>query len=454
MPLLKLVRGEKMNVEELLQCVKGELLNTMKNNFIQNLNLDTRTLKKGEAFIALVTEKADGHDYIKEAIRKKASCIIVQKRISLKTHIPIILVENTYEALFTIASYYKNKYNPLTIAVTGSSGKTTTKELLYLILSKKYKVLKTEKNHNNHLGVPLTLTHLNADYDIALLEMGMNHRGEIQKLSKLVKPNIGIITCIGTSHIGNLKSKKNIFKAKMEITEGMEDSVLLVNGDDAYLKKIKSKKTYEVVKCGYHSTYHLIPYYIKETLHSLSFVLYYHDKQYHFTLPVTGRHFLPDIMLAIEVGLLLGIDMEQIKEALSSYKPLDKRMNIIHKKEYTLIDDCYNANLESFKGVLHVMRLLPQKKILVIGDMLELGKYSTKYHHLLGKEIKKIKAEENIFVGKETQKIKIKKSHHFKTNQEVIAYLNTISKKGTLILIKGSRGMHLEEIRKALEIEI
>lgn len=442
-----------MNVEDLRQCVGGKIINASKNNFIKNFNFDSRTIKKGDAFLALVTEKRDGHDYIKEAIDKKASCIIVQKPVSIKTHVPIILVENTYDALFQIASYYRDKYNPLTIAVTGSSGKTTTKELLYLVLSKKYNVLKTEKNYNNHLGVPLTLTKLNERYDIALIEMGMNHKGEIKKLSHLVKPHVGIITCIGTSHIGNLKSKKNIFKAKMEIIEGIEDGVLLVNGDDKYLKKIKSRKKYEVVKCGYHSTYHLIPYYVKETLHDLSFSLYYNERQYHFTLPVIGKHFLSDIMLAIETALLLGIDMEDIRSALMQYHSLEKRMNIFHKKEYTIIDDCYNANLESFKGVLHVIKPLPQKKILIVGDMLELGKYSRKYHRILGKEMRKVKADENILVGTETKKIKMKKSHHFDTNQEVIAYLKTISKKGTFILIKGSRGMHLEDIREYLEKE-
>ncbi|MDD3341065.1 MAG: UDP-N-acetylmuramoyl-tripeptide--D-alanyl-D-alanine ligase [Bacilli bacterium] len=440
-----------MNTNILLQSVNGKQLNTAKSQTIKNFSIDTRTLQKGDAFLCLVTEKADGHDYIKEAISKKASCILVQKEVECKTRIPIILVKDTYDALFQIASYYKKKYNPLTIAITGSSGKTTTKEMLSLILSTKYKVLKTEKNNNNHLGVPLTLTKLSPVYDIALIEMGMNHKGEISKLSNLVKPSVGIITSIGTSHIGYLKSKRNIFKAKMEITDGIEDGILLVNGDDPYLKKVRNTKQYEVIKCGYNSTYHLIPYYVKETLDGLSFSLYYEKRQYHFFVPVIGKHFLNDIMLSIEMGILLGIKMEDMMKVLEKYKPLDKRMNVIQKLDFTIIDDCYNANLEAFKGVLHVIKPLPKKKILIVGDMLELGKYSIKYHKKLGKEIKKVNAEENILVGKETKHIKLKNSHHFFSNEEAIAYLKTVPKKDTLILIKGSRGIHLEEIRNSLE---
>lgn len=225
-----------MNIDILLKITGGELLNKKTDKKINNIQIDSRKVSKNDLFIAIKGNDKNGHDYIKEAINKKPTCIMVCENIKVKTKIPIIKVLDTKEALMQLGSYFRSKYDIPVIAVTGSVGKTTTKELISLILSKKYKVLKSDKNYNNHIGLPLTLFKLNKEYDICVFEIGMNHQGEISNLSKMCQPNIGVITNIGTSHIGNLGSQENIFKAKMEILDGMNDGLLIVNGKDKYLK--------------------------------------------------------------------------------------------------------------------------------------------------------------------------------------------------------------------------
>lgn len=435
-----------MRINDLVSILKGEIQKPFRNSMIQSFCTDTRNLHKGDAFIALQGTHGDGNDYIKEAIRKKASCIITEKD-SIQEKIPVIKVESTYDSLFVIASYYKEKYNPFMIGITGSSGKTTTKELLYTVLSTQYNVLKNEKNYNNHIGVPLTLMNLDERYDIVLAEIGMNHAHEIEKLSKLVEPNLAIITGIGTSHIGNLKSKRNIWKAKMEIVEGMKDGILLVNGDDPYLKKCKSTEEYNTIHCGYHSTYQLIPYDVKEELERLTYKLFYQQKEHEIILHVTGKHFLIDSLLVIETALLFGIPMEDIVTSLGTYMSLDKRMNIIYQDHFTVIDDCYNASYESYKGVLAFVKQQKNKKILILGDMLELGTYTKSLHKKLHKQIRKIKGAEVLTLGESMKYLKGYKVTHFKNKEDMKSYIEYMDLDNTLIVIKGARGMHLEEIR-------
>ncbi len=439
-----------MTAKELQNIVKGELLSGNSSLKIKGFSVDTRVLQKNEAFVALSSHQSDGHAYIKEAILKKASCIIVTKDVDIKTKIPIIKVASTYEALFDIGKYYRKKYPILYIGITGSNGKTTTKELLYTILSKKYHILKTEKNYNNHIGIPLTLSHLSDVHEIALIEMGMNHQGEIEKLSQLVEPHIGIITNIGVSHIGNLGSQKNIYKAKLEITKNLSDGILLVNGDDKYLKKVKSTKKYDVIHCGCHSSYHLKPYHVKSTMENLTFSLNYRERVYTVKVPVLGSHFLADIMLAIETSLLLGFTMEEILLAIKEYKPSDKRMKMIEKNNYKIIDDCYNASYDSFKGFIHIVKGLKEDKIIVVGDMLELGKYSKKYHLKLKKQLKKIKNCQILLIGDETKYIKGKNMIHFEKNEDVISFLKKQNLSHHVIAFKASRAMHLEDIINSL----
>lgn len=428
-----------MDLNKIIDITKGKCLNQFKNNKINKIVTDTRKLKKNDLFIALKGKKYNGHDYIKNI--KKASGIIIDEDIEIKTKIPVIKVESTYKVLFDLGSFFRNKYNIPLIAITGSNGKTTTKELISYILESKYKILKNNESKNNIIGVSDTLFHLNDKYEMIVMEMGMNHKGEISDLSKMCKPNIGIITNIGSSHVGLLKNRRNIFKAKLEIKDGL-DGELIVNGDDKYLKRIK--KCY---KCGRNYYNDLIAYNIYSNNELLEFSIYL-DKEYRIIFNNPGIHFINDILMAIKVCLMYDIDINTIIDRINKFKMVDKRMNIKKYKDITIIDDCYNASYESVKGGLEVLKNIKQDKIIILGDMLELGRYSRKYHFKLNFILNKIDNKEVLTVGNYSKYIK---SKHFSNNNDLIEYLKNKKINNKYIYIKGSRGMHLEEIKYYIE---
>lgn len=432
-----------MKSDVLLQIVEGKYLNRGKENRIKNIVIDSREVKKNDVFIALIGKNFDGHNYIKEVLKKKPSCIIVCKQINIKTNVPIILVEDTYDSLIKIGIFFRNKYDIPVIAITGSVGKTTTKEIISTILSKKYRVLKSEKNHNNHIGLPLTLMRLNHSYDVCVLEMGMNHLGEISKLSKMCRPNISVITNIGTAHIGNLGSKANILKAKMEIVDGMEEGLLIVNSQDKMLKKVKYPN---IIKCNKK----LRPYSVIAE-DKVTFKLVINNEVHKFCFNSSNRKLITNFILAIQVGLLFKVDIDDIKAAISEYQMPKERMSVFFNNTTKIIDDCYNASLESVIASLDVLRKAKGHKILILGDILELGDYSDKIHKQIGKHLKKISNIDVLLIGKAVKNIKGKNYKYFDNNRELIGCLNKLSKDKTTILIKGSRKMGLEEVVESLK---
>ncbi len=431
-----------MDLNKITKIVNGKYLNKFKNNKINRIITDTRKIKKNDLFVALKGKNYNGHDYINDI--KKASGIIVDEDINIETNIPVIKVDSTYKALEQIGSYYRSIYDVPLIAITGSNGKTTTKELISHILESKYNVLKNKDNKNNIIGVSDTLFNLNDKHEIIVMEMGMNHKGEISTLSRMCKPNIGVITNIGSSHIGLLKSKRNIYKAKLEIKEGLT-GLLIVNGDDKYLKRVK--KCY---RCGRNYYNDLIAYNIYSSNELLEFSIYL-NKEYriHFNCP--GIHFVNDILIAIKVCLMYDIDIDTIIDKINDFKMIDKRMNIKHYKDITIIDDCYNANYESVSVGLNILKNIKNEKIIILGDMLELGKFSYKYHFKLNFILNKIDNKKVLTVGKYTKYIK---GIHFNNNNELIKYLKDKDIHNKYIYLKGSRGMHLEDIRNYIESKI
>ena len=404
-------------------------LNNILNGIITNdalfnkIKINSKEIEEGDLFLAINS----GHNYIEEAINNGASCIISEKELD---NIPNIKVNNSIESLGKIGNYIRNKYNITLIAVTGSVGKTTTKELISMILSTKYKVLKSEKNHNNNIGLPITLLNLNENYDVIVTELGMNHLGEISYLSKICNPDYAVITNIGTAHIGNLGSKKNILKAKLEILDGMNNGYLLVNKKDKYLKKLKYKniikvddKILNVKNIKYNDN-------IEFDIDNIHFIF----KSY--------KHILPDLFIAIKIGLMFDIDLKTMSEIIKEYRGIDGRLNII-KNKYTIIDDSYNSSFESLVGGLDLLKG-NELKYIVLGDMLELGKYSKKYHKKINKYLKKIKNKKVLLLGEYTKNIK---GIHFDNIEEIIAYLKKNIKNDCIIYLKGSRKMNLDKIK-------
>lgn len=407
-------------------------LNNVLNGIIKNdalfnkIKTNSKEIEEGDLFLAINS----GHNYIEEAINNGSSCIISEKELD---NVPNIKIDNSIEALGKIGNLIRNKYKIPLIAVTGSVGKTTTKELISLILGTKYNVLKSEKNHNNNIGLPMTLLNLNEKYDVIVTELGMNHFGEISYLSKICNPDYAVITNIGSAHIGNLGSKKNIMKAKLEILDGMNDGYLLINKKDKYLKNIKYKN---IIK-------------VDDKLLNVKNIKYNDNIEFdidniHFMFK-SYKHILPDLFIAIKIGLIFGIDLKTMSEVIKEYNGIDGRLNII-KNKYTIIDDSYNSSFESLVGGLNLLKG-NELKFIVLGDMLELGKYSKIYHKKINKYLKKIKNKKVLLLGEYTKNIK---GIHFDTIEEIIIYLKENIKDDCIIYLKGSRKMNLDKIKNTL----
>ena len=401
-----------MKLSEINNILKGKINKDVSFNKIK---MNSKDITTNDVFLAI----NKGHNYIDEAINNGAVGIISEYDLDY----PSIKVDNSILALGKIANYIRNLYDIPLIAITGSVGKTTTKELIYSVLSKKYKVLKSEKNKNNNIGCPLTLLNLDETYDIIVLEFGMNHFNEISYLSKICNPDYAIITNIGTAHIGNLGSKKNILKAKLEILDGMSNKNIIVNNKDKYLKKIRNA--------------------IKVDEKRLN-VIYKNENEFIIDNVIFNykyKHILPDIFIAIKVGLLFDINLELISEAISKFEPIDGRLNIINR-EYKIIDDSYNSSYES---LIEGLKSLDNNfKYIVLADMLELGKFSIKYHKKVNKYLKKIKNKKVLLIGNYTKYID---GIHFENLDELILFLKSNINKGDTIYIKGSRKFNLDIIK-------
>ncbi len=426
-----------MNIIDILKTTQGTLINKINlNTQIHKFKINSKEIQKGDCYIALVGN-TDGHKYIQEAIQNGASSIIVSRKVSY--NIPTILVQNTTKTLGFLASFIRKKYNPKIIAITGSVGKTTTRELIYIILNQKYQCHQSKKNYNNHIGVPLTLFDLNPTDEIAIIEMGMNHKNEIKYLSNMVTPNIAVITNIGTSHIGNLGSKENILKAKLEIKEGLIGP-LFVNGDDKYLKDLKAYKS------GFNHNNDLTAYNLTSSLTKSTFDIFLHNQKYSINVNLPA-HLINNVLIAIHIGLYLNIDISTIIKALNNFKSYNMRMNILKdKNNNTIINDCYNSSLESLTGVLKLIQKEKQKKLLIIGDINELGNFTSIIHQKIPTLLNEINNKNIIFVGPKTNHINYENAMHFNNYQETINYLKSQKIKDTLILIKASRTLKLENI--------
>jgi len=419
-----------MTLDEIIYIVKGNT-KLESNKKINNICIDTRKKKKGNIYIALKGKKYDGHNYIKDAIKKGAIACIGEKDIKVEKYIK---VNSTYESLFLLGNYFRRKYNIPLIAITGSNGKTTTKELIVHILKSKYNILYNKESKNNIIGISNTLFKLNKKYNLIVMELGSNHIGEISYLSKMCNPNTSIITNIGSSHLGYFKTKKNIFKEKTSIIDGMIDNNIIINGDDKYLKKLN------YYKCGLNKNNDLIAYNIYEYENYITFNINI-DKEYKIVFNNPGKHFINDILLAIKVCMDYNIKIEEIIKRINSFKLVNKRMNIIRNKSNVIINDCYNSSYESIKAGLNYIKKINKDKILIIGDILELGKYSNKIHKKINKLLMGFENTKIYTVGKYTKSIN---GINFNNSNELLNHLKEIKIDNSYIYIKGSRGMNLD----------
>lgn len=443
---------EKILLSDIARTVGGTI--DIKSE-IGEISTDTRQLIAGSVFIAIRGERFDGHDYVAKAFEKGAVAAITEKQIE---NYPCIIVNDTRKAFLDLARYYRSLFNIILVGVTGSVGKTTTKEMIALVLSEKYNTLKTEGNLNNEIGLPKTLLGINKSHKAAVIEMGMSDFGEIERLSNTAIPTISVITNIGFSHIENLKTQEGVLKAKLEILSGMSpDAPLVVNADDRLLSTVKDSLNRRVLTYGIENK--TADYYAKniyEENNGTIFTVKYQDRDVEVSLPCIGRHNVLNALSAFCIGINSGISEEEIINALKKYKPDELRQNIVKKGEQTVIIDCYNASPDSMKASLSVLLQVKAenngRKVAVLGDMLELGEMSRQLHENVGRFTEMADVDMLFTYGYDSVYIaeKAKESGvsvmHTDDKAKLVNELKTYLKAGDVVLFKGSRGMRLEEV--------
>ena len=450
-------------VKDILDKCNGKLITGNKDLILTNFSKDTRIINKGDTYIAIKGEVFDGNKFIEEAFSKGASCCIVEQLnnvdINKYKDKTIVQVKDSINCLQTLAKYKRSLYNIPVIAITGSVGKTSTKDLVYEVVNKKYKTLKPVGNLNNHIGLPLTILGLK-DHEALVVEMGMNHLKEISLLTNIAKPTIAIITNIGTAHIGNLGSRENILKAKLEITESLKpNSPLIINNDDDMLNKEgpNLNKKYNLITVGIDnkSTYNATN--IEDNIFSSTFYIN-NDK---ININVGSKAFIYNSLVAYAVGKILKIDSKDIIDAIAKFKLSPHRLEKkVSKTGITIIDDTYNANQDSMINSLSILSKVKNKRrVAILADILELGNYTKEIHENIGKKIFPNTLDILITVGenakliaKEAQKNNFKNTniYNFKDYKDCLENVQTLLSKNDIVLLKGSHGMNLINVVEEL----
>ena len=424
---------------------------------IDSIIIDSRKVREGSLFVPLLGESRDGHDFINSALVHGASASLTEKTVRISEPGTVIRVKNTRKALGDIARYYKQKYPVKSVAITGSVGKTTTKDLVYAVLSERFRSYKTQKNFNNDLGVPLTIFGIEKEHEMAVIEMGMNHFGEIDYLAGIAQPDIAIITNIGMSHIENLGSREGILKAKMEIVNGFtEKNTLYVNGDDEYLKTVKGG-SYKLVRFGTSPENDI---YAKDiTPHGLDgvdFTVVYPGGEIkaHITRP--GVHNVYNALAAVCAGLHFGVTPEEIARGLRDCEYSGERLEIIRHKDIEIINDCYNASPDSIRAALKVLSYSDKpRKVAILGDVLEMGGFAADAHRELGKDA--VSADMLITAGKNARELAegakaagMKDVISYDTTDELLEDIEKLVRPGDCVLVKASHGMKFVKMTDAI----
>lgn len=415
---------------------------------IRGFSIDSRTIKKEEGFIAIKGKYKDGHDYIDDAINKGASLIISEMDIPPKYKVPFFLVDSTYKVLEKIISYIRQQKNPFVFAITGSVGKTTTKEMLSFLLEKDFKVLKNQKTENNLLGVAKTFFSL-TDQKIVVMELGTNSKGEIKLLSEITKPDVGIITFIKPVHLEKLGTLNDIFLEKTSLLKANPKIEAILNRDDKYLRKIDFCK--KIMWFGKDKKSTLYAQLLKQNDNLSIFKV---QDKFLLTINSPFSDFIYNALAAILAATILDIPLQKLIERMNSFNSYPfQRAQFIKFNDFLILNDAYNANPYSFVRMLHLLNRFKQKKIAVVGDMLELGDKSIYYHRLLAKDILKCNFEYCLAIGKYTfflieqlRKMGYKNAFHFSSHKQIAFFIKEKAEKDWLIFLKGSRNMELEKV--------
>lgn len=453
-----------MNVEDIIKATNGKLLIGNLEEDCENFCTDTRKIQKGDIYVGLKGEKFNGNEYYKEALEKGAKVAVISGIEVTKEDLDqykdktIIEVKDSLEAFGDIAAYKRDLYDIPVVQITGSVGKTSTRDIIANVVRTQYKTLQTEGNQNNAIGLPTTLLKLK-DHEAVVVESGMNHLGEIRYLGKIAKPTVAVITNIGTAHIGFLGSRENILKAKLEILENLKPGgYIVINNDNDMLNKWAKEDTkYKKYTFGIEEKSDVMAYNIKVSEDYSTYNVKINNKEYFVKVPVSGKHFVYNSLCAIAVGNLLNIAPENIIKGIETFTLTKNRMEVNKiKDDVTVINDAYNASYDSMKAAIEYLQGLPGgRKIAVLGDMFELGKYSEEIHRKVGIEVFTHKIDMLVTVGNESKYIAEEVKYlgmpkenvtSFNTTEEATDYLNNILRKNDVVLLKAAHGMQFSKI--------
>lgn len=451
---------EKITLGQIMDAVAGKLVARGNTQEFSKVVIDSREATKDDIFFSIKGENFDGHDFIKQVIEKGAGLCIVHKEgdySSFEGQCNIVLVKDTKAALLELSAYYLKTLNIKVVGVTGSTGKTSTKDLIAAALSSKYKVFKTQGNFNNDIGMPLMIFKLDKSYDVAVLEMGMSNLGEIETLACVARPEIAVITNVGTSHLENLKTRENILKAKLEITSFFKgDNVLIVNGDNDLLCDLK-EENYKLVKIGVEHDYNFKGCRIIINKGSIEFCVREKGEaeEHMIKVPVPGIHNVLNSLLAIAVARQLNVSYKEIQEGIVKLESTSMRLDVIEEEGYTIINDSYNASPDSMIAAFQVINSYEGRKIAVLGTMKELGTSAKEAHKEVGKAARKLGINKLYTLGEFNDEYKEGfGSENFKAFSEMKDLIENLKKEiknGDVILVKASRSMKFETIVKELQ---
>jgi len=458
---------QQLKLKEILEATNGELICGDKNAKFTNVSINSREIADGDLFIPIVGDRFDGHDFIVPSFKAGASASLTHKKIDPIENKSLILVDDTTKALGDLASFYRDKFDIPFVGITGSVGKTSTKDMVAVVLSQKFNVLKTEGNFNNEIGLPLTLLNLDSFHEAAVIEMGTSAPGEISRLTSITKPDITVITNIGTAHIEKFGSRQNILKAKLEILEGLsEGGIVVLNGDDNLLGGMKELLKFRTIFYGMEDGHDYQAYNVKTFGEAGTiFEITIRNHEYKIHIPAPGTHNVYNALAAIAIGMELNIPVEKIVSGISEYIPYKMRLNITNRDGIKIINDVYNASPQSMEAAINVLKDVGSngRTVAILGDMLEMGEWAATAHYGVGKFAASKGINFIIGVGENGKDIvqgaidfgtSLNNLFSFENNSEVNEFLKGFIRIGDIILVKGSRGMKGEEIVDYIEDNI
>ena len=446
---------KNMSLKEIAQAVSGQFFgDTAKlSQEVSGVTIDSRKVEEGFLFVPIRGERVDGHSFIPSVMQAGALCTLSEQPLE-NADFSYILVGSCKQALKDLAEHYRKALDIKVVGISGSVGKTSTKEMIASVLSQKYNVLKTAGNFNNEIGLPLTIFNIRDCHQVAVLEMGISNFGEMHRLTKMAQPDVCVITNIGLCHLENLGDRDGILKAKTEMFDFMQkDAKIILNGDDDKLSTVKEVKGITPKFFGLSGEKNAFADNIRSlSLKGIACSIHLGDESFDVVIPIPGHHMVYNALAGALVGQELGLTIDEIKSGIEALVPVAGRNNLIETDSLMIIDDCYNANPISTKASLDVLALADNRKVAVLGDMFELGENEKQLHFGVGEHAAKNNIDLIVCVGALSQNTADGAKNgganvlHFATKQDFLAEAKTILKKGDAVLVKASNGMAFKEI--------